>query len=214
MLPTHRKMVTRIFRGIEKATSQTNPPVAIVGRGPIVRNSHMEGHTQVHFANTTITGNVQTRPAYSPMFAENVGETTLLHSAKSNKYMKFNNSAMKVKDTRQPQTQYCEAAQVDTERVFNLIGIPPHHIVRATQHHMAAPASPSGERALRAPQAREGRARTLASKQPPRPPMRNTTQSDADINRLKTSLSNSPIIVANLNIKLELYKQSKNNHAT
>jgi hypothetical protein len=79
---------------------------------------------------------------------------------------------------------------------------------------VAAAVSPSGERALHAPQAREGQARTLASKQPRRPQMRTTTQADTNINKLKASLSNSPINVANLNIKLELYKQSKNNHAT
>ena len=83
-----------------------------------MKSTHMEGPIEGNFANISITGTAQTRPAYSPMCAKNVEVTTQLHSAKNSKYMKFNNSAMKVHNTKQPQTQYCAAAQVDTERVL------------------------------------------------------------------------------------------------
>jgi hypothetical protein len=85
--------------------------------------------------------------------------------------------------------------------------------VQATQHHMAAPASPSGERALHAPQVKGGEACTLASKQPRWASLRNTTPLGTNINKTKTSLANSFINVANLNTMLEQYRQVNNKHA-
>ena len=129
-------------------------------------------HSRGGFAGTSTMVPAQSRIAFSHMCANNVAVTTPHHNAQ-NKYRKLNKPAMKVSDSIQPQPQRCAAEHVDTKQVFILKGAASGPLARATQHHMAAPASPSGERALCAPQARARAACTFASKQPRCPSLRN-----------------------------------------
>ena len=91
-------------------------------------------------AGTTTMGPAQSRIAFSHMCAENVAVTTPHHNA-PNKCRKLNKPAMKVNDSIQPQPQRCAAEHVDTEQVSQLKGAASGPPARATQHHVAAPAS-------------------------------------------------------------------------